>query len=61
MNGGIFVRLYLVLLLALSSAGCQLVEGIFRAGMWVGIIIVLFVFILVAFIASKFRRRRPRV
>ena len=61
MSGGVFARLYLVLLLALTSAGCQIVEGIFQAGMWVGIVLVLLIFVVVAFVASSIRRRRPRV
>ena len=32
-------RLLLVVLLAVSVAGCEVVGGIFKAGFWVGIII----------------------
>jgi len=32
-------RLLLVVLLAITLAGCQVVGGIFKAGFWVGIII----------------------
>jgi hypothetical protein len=37
------LRLELVLLMAMASAGCQLVEGVFKAGMWVGILLVVVV------------------
>ena len=30
-------------LVAMASAGCQVVEGIFKAGMWVGILLVVVV------------------
>lgn len=49
------VRLYLIVLLALTSAGCELVEGIFRAGVWVGVIMVVLVLALVGWIATKLR------
>lgn len=52
-------RLPLILLLAtlaVSSAGCELVEGIFKAGLWVGIILVVIVAVLVMWIVGKVRR-----
>ena len=48
--------LLLVVLLAFSSAGCEVVEGIFKAGMWVGIILVVLVLGLVMFVVGKLRR-----
>ena len=45
-----------LLLLALSSAGCALVEGVFKAGLWVGAILVLIVVGLVVWILRKIRR-----
>jgi hypothetical protein len=39
----IVLRLQLLLLLAMTTAGCQLAEGIFKAGMWVGILVVLLI------------------
>ena len=45
-----------LLLLALSSAGCALVEGVFKAGLWVGAILVLIVVVLVVWILRKIRR-----
>ena len=37
------LRLELLVFLAMVSAGCQVVEGIFKAGMWVGILLVVVV------------------
>jgi hypothetical protein len=34
------LRLQLLVLVAMMTAGCQVVEGIFKAGMWVGILFV---------------------
>ena len=45
----------IVLLLALGLGGCELVEGIFRIGLWAGVILVLLVVILVWLISRLFR------
>jgi hypothetical protein len=37
------LRLELLIILAMATAGCQLVEGVFKAGMWVGILLVVVV------------------
>lgn len=50
------LALLVLLLLALSSAGCALVEGIFKAGLWVGAILVLILVGLVVWILRKIRR-----
>lgn len=47
------VPLLLIVLLAVSMAGCAAVAGIFKAGMWVGIIIAV---ILVAAALALFSR-----
>ena len=43
MTRNMLLRLELLIVLAMMSAGCQLVEGIFKAGMWVGILLVVVV------------------
>lgn len=43
MTRNMLVRLELFLLMAMASAGCQAIEGIFKAGMWVGILLVVVV------------------
>lgn len=50
------LRIYAVLLLALASTGCDLVEGIFKAGFAVGLIVVALGVFLVLFLVMKVRR-----
>ena len=50
------VRLWLVLLVALASAGCDLVQGIFKAGFFVGILVVGLAIFLILFLVMKVRR-----
>ena len=38
-------RLVLVVLLALTAAGCSAIAGIFKAGFWVGIIVAVIVIV----------------
>jgi hypothetical protein len=45
-----------VLGLALSSAGCELIEGVFKAGLWVGVILVLIVLGVIFWIVGKMRK-----
>lgn len=47
----------LVLFAAVALPGCEVVEGIFKAGMAVGIFLVVAVLALVFFLVSKVRRR----
>jgi hypothetical protein len=47
----------LVLLAAVALPGCEVVEGIFKAGMAVGVFLVVAVVALVIFLVSKVRRR----
>jgi TRAP-type C4-dicarboxylate transport system permease large subunit len=44
-------------LLLLSTTGCQVIADIFQAGIWVGILGVVVVLAVIAFIASRFRGR----
>ena len=48
------LSLWLVLLVTLT--GCELIGDIFKAGMWVGVLLVVVVLIIVGWIASKFMR-----
>lgn len=49
--------LMLLMLLAVSSSGCEVVGGIFKAGMWVGVIMVALILVVVFWIMGKMRRR----
>ncbi|CAN5403056.1 hypothetical protein BH23ACI1_BH23ACI1_25430 [soil metagenome] len=55
MGSATFVKLYLIVVLAMASAGCEMIEGIFRAGVWVGVIMVVLVLGIVGWIATKLR------
>ena len=48
-------RLFLVLLAGIALAGCDLAQGIFKAGMAVGVFVVIAVIALVIFLVSKVR------
>lgn len=50
-------RMLLVLPAVIALSGCELVQGIFQAGMAVGIFLVLLFVGVVVFLISKVRRR----
>jgi hypothetical protein len=50
-------QILLLLLLTLSTAGCELIGGIFKAGFWTAIIAVVLIVALVGFVARG--RRGP--
>jgi hypothetical protein len=52
-----FSRLFLVFLAGIALSGCELAEGIFKAGMAVGVFVVVAIVALVIFLMSKVRRR----
>ena len=50
-------RVFLVLLAGIAMSGCELAEGIFKAGMAVGVFIVIAIVAIVIFLMSKVRRK----
>lgn len=46
-------KIILLLMILLSATSCSVVEGIFKAGMGVGIFFVVIILAVVAFIVSK--------
>ncbi len=56
MNRALGLRLYLITLLALASTGCDLAQGIFKAGFTVGILVVVLAVVLVLFLVMKAKR-----
>lgn len=50
------LRVMLIVLLGVTLSGCEVVGGIFKAGIWVGAIGVILIVFLVAFAAMKMRR-----
>jgi len=49
--------LTLLVILAVSSSGCEVVGGIFKAGMWVGVIMVALILVVIFWVMGKMRRR----
>ena len=49
------MRIMIVVLLAVSAAGCELIGGIFKAGVWVGAIGVILVVVLIIWGVAKAR------
>ena len=47
--------LMLLVLLLLPIAGCQAIEGIFKAGVWAGLIFAVIVIALVGYLVSRLR------
>ncbi|HYB97005.1 MAG TPA: hypothetical protein VEC39_18680 [Vicinamibacterales bacterium] len=48
-------RLFTLVLLGISTAGCEVIGGIFKAGVWVGAIGVILVVVLLVVIVAKVR------
>jgi hypothetical protein len=48
-------RIALLVFLGLSAAGCEVVGGIFKAGMWVGALGVILVVVLLVVAVGKMR------
>lgn len=46
-------RILMLLIVSISLTGCSVIEGIFKAGMGVGIFIVVAIIAIVVFIISK--------
>ena len=53
MRATTLMRIMLIVLAAMSAAGCELIGGIFKAGIWVGAIgVILLVVLLVVGVAK---------
>lgn len=50
------MRLVLLVSLAMVSSGCEVVGGIFKAGMVTGVIVVVLILVVVGYGFSKMRR-----
>ena len=49
------MRILLIVLLAVTAAGCEVIGGIFKAGVWVGAIAVVLVAVAVVWMVAKAR------
>jgi hypothetical protein len=53
MKSAVLGKLYLLVILAVMLTGCEVIEGIFKAGVWTGIIIVVLFIALIIFLIRK--------
>jgi hypothetical protein len=53
MTRTVLLRLYLLIMLAMAASGCQLAGGIFKAGVWVGVLAVVVVIGLVFMLVGR--------
>jgi hypothetical protein len=51
-----WLLLSLIMLAALTFGGCEVVGGIFKAGVWVGVLVVVLVLFGIGLVAAKMRR-----
>jgi predicted small secreted protein len=49
----LLTRILLVVLLAVTLAGCSAIAGIFKAGLWTGIIIAVVVVVVIAALVGR--------
>jgi hypothetical protein len=49
-------RIALLVMLGVTAAGCEVVGGIFKAGVWAGALAVIAVILLLVFVVAKVRR-----
>ena len=52
----VLARIALLITLGVTTAGCELVGGIFKAGVWVGALAVITIVLLVVVAVAKMRR-----
>lgn len=48
-----YIPLSLIVLLATTLSSCELIEGIFKAGVWTGVILVVLVVAVIIWIVAK--------
>lgn len=54
----LFTRLTLLSFMAVMLTSCSVIEGIFKAGMGVGIFIVIAIIAIIIFVISKFSSKK---
>lgn len=50
------LAIFSLLFLSMTAAGCEFIGDIFKAGIWVGIIVVIAVIAVIAFIVKLFSK-----
>jgi hypothetical protein len=53
---GALARITTLVVLGLTTAGCEVVGGIFKAGLWVGALAVIAIVVLVVVVMGKIKR-----
>jgi hypothetical protein len=53
-----FLNIFALILLAVSLSSCEAIGGIFKAGVWSGILLIVFVIAIIIFIATRFTKRK---
>lgn len=56
LHTSVIARVALLVVLGVTTSGCEVIGGIFKAGIWVGALGVILIAVLVAMAAMKFRR-----
>ena len=56
LSSGSLARIALLVVLGVTFAGCEVVGGIFKAGIWVGAIAVILIVVLLMFVVGKVKR-----
>ena len=54
-HSGTLPRMTALVLLGMSTSGCEVVGGIFKAGVWVGAMAVVAVIVVIVFAIAKMR------
>lgn len=49
-------RIALLVILGMSAAGCEMIGGIFKAGLWAGALGVILVVVLLVVVVGKFKK-----
>lgn len=55
LNTSFLARIALLVFLGVSLAGCEVIGGIFKAGVWVGALAVIAVAVLAVFLIGKMK------
>ena len=50
-----YLLIALLVLAAVSATGCEAIAGIFKAGVWTGVVMVVLLIAIVGFVAAKVR------
>jgi hypothetical protein len=53
-----FLNIFALILLAVSLSSCEAIGGIFRAGVWSGILLIVLAIGIIIFIATRFTKRK---